>query len=79
MITNNYKDVHHESFNMNLFYLINIIRIMRNKISHNENITHEIDSLKKVMGEDDFYIIADDNNAYFSEILQKYRWRIRKR
>ncbi|CAM3749561.1 hypothetical protein FLGE108171_13215 [Flavobacterium gelidilacus] len=30
-----------------------------------------IDSLKKSMGEDDFYSIADDNNAYFSEILQK--------
>lgn len=31
----------------------------------------KIDSLKKVMGEDNFYIIADDSNAYFSEITQK--------
>ncbi|WP_165396102.1 tetratricopeptide repeat protein [Flavobacterium sp. J27] len=31
----------------------------------------KIDSLKKTLGEDNFYTIADDNNAYFSEILQK--------
>lgn len=31
----------------------------------------KIDSLKKSMGEDKFYIIADDSNAYFSEISQK--------
>lgn len=31
----------------------------------------KIDSLKKVMGEENFYITADDNNAYFSEISQK--------
>lgn len=30
-----------------------------------------IDSLKKAMGEKNFYITADDNNAYFSEISQK--------
>ncbi|WP_163411316.1 tetratricopeptide repeat protein [Flavobacterium ajazii] len=30
-----------------------------------------IDSLKKTMGEKSFYVIADDNNAYFSEISQK--------
>lgn len=29
------------------------------------------DSLKKAMGEKNFYITADDNNAYFSEISQK--------
>ena len=32
---------------------------------------NKIDSLKKTLGEDNFYIIADDNNAYFSEIVQK--------
>ncbi|WP_281234459.1 tetratricopeptide repeat protein [Flavobacterium gelatinilyticum] len=31
----------------------------------------EMDSLKKVMGEKNFYVIADDNNTYFSEISQK--------
>ncbi|MCK9477797.1 MAG: hypothetical protein M0R46_17930 [Candidatus Muirbacterium halophilum] len=41
LINNNYKDVYHESFNINLFYVINIIRIMRNKISHNETINDE--------------------------------------
>jgi len=30
-----------------------------------------IDSLKKAMGEKSFYVIADDNNAYFSEISQR--------
>lgn len=30
-----------------------------------------IDSLKKAMGEKNFYVIADDNNAYFSEISQR--------
>lgn len=31
----------------------------------------EIDSLKNTMGEKNFYIVADDNNFYFSEISQK--------
>jgi hypothetical protein len=31
----------------------------------------KIDSLKKDMGEKNFYVIADDNSAYFSEISQK--------
>ncbi|MBF4505745.1 tetratricopeptide repeat protein [Flavobacterium sp. JLP] len=31
----------------------------------------KIDSLKKDIGEKNFYVLADDNNAYFSEISQK--------
>ncbi len=42
LIDHNYTDVYHDSFNINLFYVINIIRVMRNKISHNENINPNI-------------------------------------
>lgn len=47
LINNNYIDVYHDAFKINLFDAINIIRIMRNKISHNE-LVFENDIYKEV-------------------------------
>lgn len=74
LITNNYKDVHHESFNMNLFYLINIIRIMRNKISHNETINDVLiiyNEIKKIL-KDNEVVINDTDKELLLSYSQKF-------
>ncbi|MGB3750624.1 MAG: hypothetical protein WA945_03590 [Arcobacteraceae bacterium] len=36
LILNYYTNIYHDSFKINLFYVMCILRVMRNKISHNE-------------------------------------------
>ena len=69
LIDNNYQEVYHESFNINLFYAINIIRIMRNKISHNETINNTnviYNEIENVLKRQNIYIQDTDKEMLLS-------------
>lgn len=69
LINNNYKDAYHESFNINLFYVINIIRIMRNKISHNETINDEniiYNEIEKILSKQNICVQDIDKEVLLS-------------
>ena len=73
LIENNYTNIYHDSFKIDLFYVINIIRIMRNKISHGETMNDTkilYTDIENILNKKKFTIRNEDKSVFLNFISE---------